>query len=300
MAKKLTILSGASPSGTSKTGIGSLSFGQPFGSAPQTVTAQASPTNTMMQPKDFGFGSYLVETPGLMTKEGGLLTVLDGENPTGVTGKTGIGLDYYDSVTGKKQDMSRYLFKGEKGYYNVLPMIAATDNKIVENPSLAKDFIKGDPAALKQVTKFFSDQYDLTLKQAQNPMKTMGDTLKYNANQYNGPDATGRTSISKAIGDNPASPMTGLGDIIKSRANEQSLAITEESPQRLNQQWIAANISKFEQMPAFISNEDIKSGAFAQQATDRTRKAIGKPVGYGSPVFHLLSGAPPSDTLLGG
>lgn len=232
--------------------------------------------------------TYLIERPGQKDKVGGMLSVLSGDAPEGLNAKDfKPGLDYYDA-NGVQSDMSKFMIRGDKGYYN-LASIWARDPNAQTSQSAFMKYFAGDQTATDAMQKHFesySKAQDLKAQtqgpwdRANNNTQAVGWEALANAKPNPG-------AVVSSFADAGPTPTPGIGNQVGA------------APSPIDNLLSAINIAKAEDMPRFTSHEDMQSGGATQMANVRSRKSLGKPGGYGTPAFTLLSGAPPTDTLLG-
>ena len=234
--------------------------------------------------------SYLIERPGAKDSLGGMLSVLKGAAPVGLNANDyKPGLDYYDQG-GNKANMSSLMVQGDKGFYN-LAAIWGRDPKTMADPKAFLSVFKGDQTATDAVQKTLSAY----AKQQQIASQSNGG---YSIGQAAGASGAPAAGILQDQANARSAATSVLQAFVGPESNGTILGQPQPNSQHANAM-DAISIAKAENMPRFTSMEDAASGGAAQMANARSRKVLGKPGGFGAPVFNVLSGAPASDTLLG-
>ena len=258
------------------------------------ATAQ---TNSLYDPEGF-----LIERQGnqIGSNGNGILTVLGGAgmgarspnadpnrvkksggDPMRAPYQSPLGLDYYEPMTGEKFNFDKYMVKGDKGYYNALAIMGNHPegvNDLLVNPDKVVQYAKDDPTAqtaLKNIIGGFRSQIFPVVQNGGEPVTSY---LTKGGSNFR---PAGDTSPDKVMG-------TGKSAVELTQAHDSILNIIR-----------GTDISAKQDMPNLTTMADIQSGQAAKMMDIRSRKQVGKPAGYGAPVFSLLSGAAPTDNLLG-
>jgi hypothetical protein len=234
-------------------------------------------TKTLFDPNGF-----LIERQGTTTKEGGLLTILSGQGAGGAGRQAGLGLSYYDPMFGNQYNMDKFMVQGNKGYYNALAIMASHPGgfgELLKNPDLVSQYAPDDKNAQIGLRKVMENLHT----------EVLGGPPVLNGGKAPTQYLTGNPV-------DPSNPMATKDIVMGTGKTANELLDAKNSITNFESAMAVAGTQK---MPIFTPMEAVQSGEAANLQNVRARKQVGKPGGYGAPVFNLLSGAPPTDNLLG-